>query len=77
MEDSILLSPIPFDTAVRLCEEIRQETEREWHTSSALWCFTCQQETGGDMSKRGFLRAEGNRGCVLVNARFAELMRAN
>lgn len=64
------IQSIPFDVAVRLCEEIRQEAEVKWFTEAARWCWVCQQQTGGDPQKRGFLRAPGNRGCILVNSRF-------
>jgi hypothetical protein len=63
--------PIPLEIALQLCDEIRQEAEINWHTAAATWCFTCQQETGGDIARRGILRAPGNRGCYLVNNRFA------
>jgi hypothetical protein len=65
--------PIPLEVALELCAEIRQEAEDNWHTAAATWCFTCQQQTGGDPAKRGFLRAEANRGCYLVNNRYAAL----
>ena len=64
-------SPIPLKAAVRLCEEIRREfAEDQWHTSAARWCWSCQEATGGDPSNRAFLQEEGNRGCILINARF-------
>lgn len=68
------LSPIPLDITLRLCEEIRRETENNWYTASARWCWSCQQSTNRDPSKRGFLRQEGNRGCILINARYARLL---
>lgn len=33
--------PIPLEIAVKLCAEIRQEAEINWHTAAATWCFTC------------------------------------
>ena len=65
--------PISTDVALQLCAQIRQEAEANWHTEAARWCWACQQTTGGDPARRGFLRMPGNRGCVLVNARFASL----
>jgi len=62
--------PIPLQLVEKLCEEIRIETEAHWYTESARWCWNCQKSAGGNLEKRGFLRLPGNRGCVLVNARF-------
>ena len=62
--------PIPMEIAVQLCNEIRQEAEVNWQTAAASWCFSCQQQAGGDPAKRGILRLPGNRGCHLVNQRY-------
>jgi hypothetical protein len=75
MQSGALTSPIPYRTAARLCAEIRQEAETNWHTQAARWCWECQQTTGGDPTRRGFLRSSGNRGCILVNSRYAGLQR--
>ena len=65
--------PIPMDVALQLCAEIRQEAEDHWYTEAARWCWACQQATGGASTKRGFLRLPTNRGCMLINARFASM----
>ena len=70
MNSSELVEPIPLEIALHLCEEIRIEAEIHWYTEAAKWCFMCQEETGGDLNKRGILRAPGNRGCHLVNGRY-------
>ena len=62
---------IPTEIAIQLCAEIRKEAEQNWHTHAARWCWSCQQTSGGEPDQRGFLRAAGNRGCDLVNARYA------
>jgi hypothetical protein len=64
--------PIPWETADEICADIRLEAEQNWYTAAARWCWDCQQATEGDMSQRGFMRKPGNRGCYLVNARYAE-----
>jgi hypothetical protein len=70
MNSNLLLEPIPLETALLLCEEVRNDAEIHWDTAEAKWCFMCQEQTGGDLSKRGILRAPGNRGCHMVNARY-------
>lgn len=64
---------IPYEMAVMLCKEIRAEAEWEWFTAASRWCWRCREVSGGDPAHRGFLRAPGNRGCILVNARYAEM----
>ena len=73
MMDENVINPIPLDIAIQLCDEIREEIDRLWYPTPARWCLTCQEESGGGPAKRGFLRAPGNRGCILVNARYAEM----
>jgi hypothetical protein len=70
MNTSELVEPIPWEVALQLCESIRKDAEIHWDTAEATWCFVCQQQTGGDLSKRGILRAPGNRGCPLVNGHY-------
>jgi hypothetical protein len=73
MNANVIRDAIPYETAIMLCKEFRAEAEWEWHTAASRWCWRCQQAAGGEASKRGFLRAPGNRGCILVNARYAEM----
>jgi hypothetical protein len=73
MNEELAVKPIPLEIAERLCAEIRAEAEEQWHSSASAWCWACQKSTGGKATKRGFLQAPGNRGCILVNARFAAL----
>jgi hypothetical protein len=68
------IEPIPWEDADQLCAAIRQEAEQTWYTAAARWCWDCQQTMGGDLTKRGFMHKPGNRGCYLVNARYAESM---
>ena len=73
MMNEIMINPIQLEIAIQLCDEIREEIDRIWYPSPERWCLLCQEETGGDPLKRGFLREPGNRGCILVNARYAEM----
>ena len=71
MKDDVVAIPISLDEAKRLCEEIRTEfSENQWHTSAARWCWSCQEQTEGDPANRAFIQKPGNRGCILINARF-------
>lgn len=72
MKDKTTYPPIPLEVAIQLCAEIRQQAEQAWQSPALRWCWSCQQSTGGDPAKRGFLRQPDNRGCILVNARYAE-----
>ena len=72
MQDSSVQERIPMEVALELCAAIREEAEGDWQTPAGRWCWSCQEATGGDPAKRGFLREPGNRGCILINARYAE-----
>jgi hypothetical protein len=65
--------PIPFETAVELCAQVRADAEVNWNTASAKWCYQCRQIAGNDPNHRGFLREPGNRGCIVINRKYAEL----
>ena len=72
--DENVINPIPLEIAIQLCDEIREELDRIWYPTPARWCYCCQKEIlEGDPMNRGFLRKPGNRGCALVNARYAEI----
>ena len=34
--------PIPLETALQLCADIRQEAEINWHTEAARWCWAAR-----------------------------------
>ena len=74
MMDKNVINPIPLEMAIQLCDEICEEMDREWYPTPNRWCYCCTEKSGGDPMKRGFLREPGNRGCTLVNARYAEMM---
>lgn len=72
MGESRVTEPIPWEVANQICAAIRKEAEQNWYTAAARWCWNCQEMTAGEESRRGFMREPGNRGCYLVNIRFAE-----
>ena len=72
MQESSVQERIPMEVALELCAEIREEAEADWQTPVGRWCWVCQETSGGDPTKRGFLSKPGNRGCLLINARYAE-----
>ena len=72
MQANSVQEPIPIEIARKLCAEIRAEAEQDWQTPAARWCWACQEASGGDPAKCGYLSKPGNRGCILVNARYAE-----
>ncbi len=72
MEAGLLSRPIPFETAEQLCAEIREEARRNWHTVTARWCWSCQKSAGNRSENYGFLQKPGNRGCILINNKYAQ-----
>ncbi len=73
MQGSSVQDRIPMEIALKLCAEIRAEADQDWQTHAGRWCWACQEASEGDPAKRGFLRKPGNRGCNLINARYAEM----
>lgn len=74
MMNTVTGEAIPLQIALSLCKQIREEADQNWHTAAARWCWECRKAGGGDPEKRGFTRAPGNRGCILINRRFALMM---
>lgn len=74
METGLLLPPIPFETAEQLCTEVREEARINWHTATARWCWRCQKSAANRAEKYGFSQKPGNRGCILINNRYARLV---
>lgn len=69
-------NPIPYEVALMLCNEIKEEVALKWTTASARWCYACQASRDDSEQVRGFTLKPGNRGCVVVNARYARLQAA-
>jgi hypothetical protein len=74
MEKHEETNPIPLEIAEQLCAEIRAEADRNWHTAAARWCWSCRKSKGAEEPKQpAYLQKPGNRGCILINARYAHM----
>lgn len=70
INNHIRIGPIPQETALMLCEQIRSEHRQKWYSIAARWCWICIKRSQGDPLKMGITRKPGNRGCALVNSRY-------
>lgn len=66
---------IPLEVALRLCDEILEESRHRRLDLAAWRCRECAYESHGDSARKGFSKAPGNRGCTLVNERWEALGR--
>jgi hypothetical protein len=69
------VNPIPKDTALQLCAEIRQEYGGKWYTFAGLQCWGCMFFSKGDPAKMCVSSRPDSRGCNLVNARYQQRTR--
>jgi hypothetical protein len=63
-----MTDPVPWETALKLCEEIRAENKRKaffFLSFRALQCRGCETFSGGDPAKMCIAG-----GCDLVNAKY-------
>lgn len=60
------MAGIPRETAIRLCNEIREKKERRLFSQ----CWGCVKFSKGSFDKMCAAGKPDNRGCSLVNARF-------
>ena len=67
-------NPIADDVARMLCREIRAEAEIHWYTAGARLCYACRKSRKDLEKAPGFTDMPGNRGCILVNARYALML---
>ncbi len=65
------VATMPRDVALQLCAEIRQEYRGKWYTLAGIQCMGCLAASKGEISKMCVGSRPENRGCNLVNARFA------
>jgi hypothetical protein len=66
------MDTIPRETALQLCAEIRQENRGKWYGFAHLQCCGCLTFTKGNPDQMCFNSQEGNRGCNLINKRYAQ-----
>ncbi len=62
--------PIPKDTALELCAEIRQKYGGKWWTLAGMQCWGCTTFSKGDPAKMCVASRPDYRGCNLVTARY-------
>lgn len=62
--------PIPYETALRLCDLIRYENRGKWYTFGGLMCWGCVRFSKGDPAKMYVSGQSDNRGCIQVNRRY-------
>ena len=67
------IAAIPRETALRLCQEIRQDNRGKWYTFNGLWCWGCSTFSRGNPDKLCFASKADCRGCGQFNARFDTL----
>ncbi len=70
MVESKTSSPIPRETALELCAEIRDQYRGKWWTLAGMQCIGCTRVSKGEVTKMCVSSAPGYRGCNLVNARY-------
>jgi len=63
------MNTIPFDTALQICQQIRQQNQRRLLTYHGLWCWGCATFTK-EAQQRCFNSAPDCRGCAQVNKVF-------
>ena len=61
---------IPRQTALALCQAIRDENRGKWWRWTAWWCWGCEKASGGDPVKMCWHNPPDHRGCARVNGRF-------
>ena len=70
-----LEGPILGDVALQLCAEIRQDNRNKWYSFTRWQCWGCFKFSKGDREKMCISRKPGYRGCYLVNARYARMLK--
>jgi len=66
------MDAIPRKTALQLCTEICQENRSKWYSFARLQCRGCMTFAKGNPGKMCLSSQEGNRGCNLINERYAQ-----
>lgn len=60
---------ISKEIAVNICENIRQENRLKRISISKWWCWGCQKDAKGDMTKMCMFNEGKFNGCSLINKR--------
>jgi hypothetical protein len=67
------LNPIPRETALQLCTDIRTQYQGKWYTLAGMQCLGCLAASKGDLAKMCVSSRSDYRGCNLVSARYKGL----
>ncbi len=63
-------APIAKETALQLCDAIRQQYQGKWWTLAGMQCMGCLKFSQGDPAKMCVSSRADFRGCNLVTARY-------
>ncbi len=61
---------IPWEKALQLCLEIREENRRKRYTPAGMMCWGCVKFSKGDPAKMCASLRSDYRGCYKINARY-------
>lgn len=61
---------IPKDMAIKICDEIREESKNKRFSFLGYGCLGCNKFSEGKNEKMIWNKNPGNSGCYLVNARY-------
>ena len=67
---SISMSAIPIETAILICNDIRQERGKKIYSVGEYQCKACMESSQGDPERMCFSSQVDNRGCLYINQRF-------
>jgi hypothetical protein len=73
MNLKISRNPIPRETALQLCTDIRTQYQGKWYTLAGMQCLGCLAASKGDLAKMCVSSRSDYRGCNLVTARYKRL----
>jgi hypothetical protein len=70
------MEAIPREIALQLCAEIRQDNRGKWYRFAHTQCWGCTTYAKGNPDKLCLSSQAGNRGCNLINKRYARQSQA-
>jgi hypothetical protein len=70
METNPSRDEIPFEKAYQLCHEINRGAKGLQLFFINAQCWGCLTFSKGDVEKMCFRNSPGNRGCLLINAKY-------
>jgi len=70
------MDAIPRETALQLCNEIREENRGKWYRFDHIQCWGCMTYSQGNPDKMCLSSPEGYGGCNLINKRYAQRSQA-